>query len=203
MRVSIRENFSSPPSVYDWNWGQICDYYKGWSGVTLQSATPAEKPQDLPLICFGAFDRTDDKGVGCRRGNLNPEGLYCIALDFDDATPEVFTSILEQAKRMSERGLVHTTWKHGLDRVANPNIMGTIRARIVLPCDHSDRPVPVAGWERFWWMVTKAIGASLGTSDTVAVGSGLDTQCRNPERLYYLPCRNPAAPSWAMHLEIW
>lgn len=197
MRVSIRTSFNVAPEVATMSWADLCDLYRGWSGIPMKGTTPTEKPHDLPLIGFCAFDQADLKGPpGCRRGNMNPEGLYCIAYDFDDADPQVFARILEGSKRVSDRGMVHTTWKHGL------TVDGTVRARIVLPCDRDDRPVPTANWEPLWWSVAQVIGAALPL-ETIMPGSGLDTHTSNPERLWYVPCRNLDAPEWAPHLEVW
>ncbi len=235
MRVTIRETFGARPHLLDLPWSapqdtpqsanvpdmpfsafarrSVVDLYTGWADVPMRGHTPKEKPVDLPLIAFGHFDRLDQRGQQFGRGSLNPEGLWCIALDFDDAHPDVFARILHEAKGMSRVGLVHTTWKHGLtrglpasaasERAHDPWVAGVtpVRARIIMPCVDPDwrsgNPyVAVSAWDTLWTQVVRALGADRP-------GSGLDTQCRNPERCWYLPCRNVDAPEWASHLQVW
>ncbi len=177
----------------------------------MRGPHPTTKPADLPLIAFGHFDRLDARDQQFGRGSLNPEGLWCIALDFDDAHPDVFARILDEARHISRVGLVHTTWKHGLTHPRSTLALGArwsetgdvmpVRARIIMPCvDPEWRTgspyVPVSAWDAFWSQVVHALGADRP-------GSGLDTQCRNPERCWYLPCRNVDAPEWASHLQVW
>lgn len=196
MRTTIRRGLMADPEILDLTWFELVALYKAWAAVPMRGPRPSEKPADLPLIAFGAFDQLDHKGRGCREGNLNPEGLWCVAYDFDDADPNVFARILAEAKRITSHGLVHTTWKHGLTADA--------RARIVMPCvepGHGERDlhVPPMQWENVWWACAHAIGAATSQqpipSGCEAVpGSGLDTACRNANRLYYLPARNADAP---------
>lgn len=228
MYCTIRRSFSSEPELLDLTWFELVNLYKGWADVPMQGPTPTEKPADLPLIVFGAMSETDAKGRGCRRGNLHPAGLWCMAYDFDDADPDTFASILTAAKRMSH-GLVHTTWKHGLTRPPGTwaTEAGPVRARIILPA-YQPGTAPAARssaredelgpgyiqpsrWETLWWTVAGCLGAAVSSDlnlypaiDTylAAPGSGLDVQCRNIERLYYLPARNVRAP-FACHLESW
>ncbi len=212
MRVSIRRSFGESPTVHDLPWSHpspnedsVVVLYREWLRHPMKGPTPTEKPSDLWLISFCAFDQNDSKGPpGCRRGNMNPEGLHAIALDFDDADPGVFARVLGKAKEMSPQGLVHTTWKHGLapaNRVHTQDVT-RVRARIVMPiiANNGTRNIPVSipadHWRPYWDAVCKAVGAN-------EPGSGLDTQCHNPERLWYLPCTNLDAPAWAPHLEVW
>ncbi len=225
MRVTIRETFGARPQLLDLPWSaplavgapavapgvsgaplntaSVVSLYEGWSGVPMKGPTPKEKPADLPLIAFGHFDRLDARGQQFGRVSLNPEGLWCIALDFDDAHPDVVAGILHNAKEISRVGLVHTTWKHGL--TVGPTGTGTdgrsVRARIVMPCVDPDwrsgSPyVGLEAWDALWSQVVHVLGADRP-------GSGLDMQCRNPERCWYLPCKNVDAPEWASHLQVW
>ncbi len=180
--ITLRRTFGALPEVYQVTWApsgnepSILNLYQTHRGLRLKSPTrPDEKPPDLPLIAFGAFDQIDRKGPGCRGSNLNLEGIHALAFDFDDVTPAQAIEALQRAKKFSNEGLAHTTWQHGLS--------GLVRMRVVMPL-----PAPVArnAWGAFWDHANNALGGLA------------DQQCRNIDRFYYLPCVNLDAPGWVL-----
>lgn len=181
--ITIRRTFSAGPEIHQVTWSpdgenlSVIDLYETHRHLPLKSSTrPDEKPSDLPLVSFGAYDQHDRKGPGCRETNLNPEGVHCLALDYDDVSPQAMLDVLTRAKAFSPEGLAHTTWKHGLTGAA-------VRARVVLPLTE---PVPARSWGDFWQYANDALG---GTADS---------QCKNIGRFWYLPCVNLDAPAWVL-----
>lgn len=182
--ITIRRTFGSDPEIHRVVWGPrpgpngeatVLQLYQAHRHLALKSPTrPDEKPLDLPLIGFGAFDQRDRKGLGCREHNLNPEGMHAIGLDYDDVTREVASAVLRLAKVFSPEGLAHSTWQHGLG--------AGVRMRVVLPLPE---PIDQTRWTEFWHYTNRALGEHA------------DQQCKNIGRLYYLPCVNLDAPAWA------
>jgi hypothetical protein len=179
MLVTLRSAWAAPPVVHDVTWEQVRELFHAQAQLTFQpNVDPKIKPLDLPLICFAAF-----KG-SYKRTDLR-SGLSAIALDYDDTPQEDFASVLERARRGATHGIAHTTWKHGED--GRPT--GTVRARIVLELAGE---IDLVTWHTLWPMVALDCYAARG----------LDTQCKNPERCYYLPACNPRA-AWPCWIESW
>ncbi len=183
--ITLRRTFGALPEIHlvTWSTGPeltVLNLYETHRGLRLKSPTrPDEKPPDLPLVSFGAYDQIDRKGPGCRGSNLNPEGIHALALDYDDVSPGDAQIVIARAKAFSAEGLAHTTWQHGL--------RGTlIRMRVVLPLP---QPVPRHAWLQFWDHADRALG-SLS-----------DQQCKNVDRFYYLPCVNLDAPDWVLGID--
>lgn len=180
--ITLRRTFGALPEVHRVTWApgpelSVLDLYTTHRGLRLKSPTrPDEKPPDLPLVSFGAYDQHDRKGPGCRGTNLNPEGIHALAFDYDDVTPPQALDVLTRAKRFSAEGLAHTTWNHGIKGAA-------VRMRVVMPL-----PQPVArhAWGAFWDHANNALGGLA------------DQQCKNIDRWYYLPCVNLDAPGWVL-----
>lgn len=180
--ITIRRTFGAMPEIHRVTWApgpelSVVDLYETHRSLPLKSSTrPDEKPADLPLVSFGAYDQADRKGPGCRESNLNPEGVHVLALDYDDLTPQDMLRVLSAAKSFSPEGLAHTTWNHGLKG-------DKVRARVVMPLDG---PVPACAWGTFWQYANDAL-------------CGLaDPQCKNIGRFWYLPCVNLDAPAWVL-----
>ncbi len=183
MRITIRRGFGAPPEVHDLPWngpGSVTELMTVHAGARFKSQTrPDEKPPDLPLIGFGAFDQIDRSGPGCRESNLHPEGLWALSYDFDDIPPDMAQSVLGVARSFSPEGFAHTTWQHGLKQ-------SVVRMRVIMPLP---RPVGSAGWPALW---------EGGYRELLSCA---DTQCKNIGRLYYLPAINLNAPAWAQ--QVW
>lgn len=178
--ITIRRTFGSLPEIHRVTWApsdelSVVDLYRTHKHMALKSPTrPDEKPADLPLVSFGAYDVQDRKGPGCRESNLNPEGIHALALDYDDLEPGNMLRVLEAAKRFSPEGLAHTTWNHGLKG-------GKVRARVVMPLSE---PIAAYAWGSFWSYANERLGGLA------------DPQCKNIGRFWYLPCVNLDAPAW-------
>lgn len=179
MRITLRRGFAAAPEVYEQTWPEVVSLYRACAGRILapDAYRPNDKPQDLPLVAFTAFDVPDHEGLGCRATNQSPEGLWSITFDFDDSPPERIGAIAGKAREFSPKGLIHTTWKHGYGPP------GTARARLVIP---SPTPIPAAQYQRVWDLTAGQIGA--------VDCPGLDLQTQNPNRLWYLPVTRQGAP---------
>lgn len=200
--ITLRRTFGAMPEIFRVTWRDpgpdgdltVVQLYEAHLGLQLKSHTkPTEKPADLPLIAFGAYDQVDRKGPGCRGSNLNPEGVHCIALDYDDLTVQESIAVLQRAKAFSPEGLAHTTWSHGLTKAKrDPGNVG-VRMRVVMPLDHA---VSKDAWGFFYANASNALG-------------GLeDTQCHNIDRFWFLPAVNVDAPAWVLNeggcwLDVW
>jgi hypothetical protein len=179
--ITLRRTFSAGPEIQHVTWDgpdlTVVSLYETYRHLRLKSPTrPDEKPSDLCLVAFGAFDQPDRQGSGCREKNLNPEGIHVLALDYDDVTPDQAINVLTRAKTFSPEGLAHTTWQHGLSG-------GLVRMRVVMPLS---APVDRVAWPEFWQYANDALGGLA------------DTQCKNIGRFYYLPCVNLDAPAWVL-----
>lgn len=185
--ITLRRTFGALPEVIRCTWGPASDgthptivqLYETYLGLPLKSPTrPDEKPPELPLIAFGAFDQLDRKGAGCRGSNLNPEGVHALALDYDSIETGQAQDVLRRAKVFSDTGLAHSTWNHG--------IKPGVRMRVVLLLPS---PVSAHSWEVFWSAANQALGNLA------------DTQCKNIDRFWYLPAINVQAPAWACDMK--
>lgn len=180
--ITIRRTFGALPEIHHVTWEgefSVLSLFEAHRGLQLRSPTrPDEKPADLPLVAFGAFDQHDRKGVGCRETNLNPEGLHCIALDYDDLLPSDAQAVIQRAKQLNPQGLAHTTWNHGLSGGG-----AAVRMRVVMPLSG---PVGEYAWPTVWAAVNESLGGLA------------DTQCKNIGRFYFLPCVNLDAPKWVL-----
>jgi len=154
----------------------------------MRSTTrPTEKPSDLPLFALGAFDvpslnpKTGVIDLSYRATNLSPEGMWGIALDYDDVPNETLVGILNRAREFSPRGVAYSTWSQGLGPA------DTGRVRIVMPFGDSERGsvVPASAWPVVWALIEQDIGGHA------------DAQCKDVNRTYYLPVTNEQAPEWA------
>lgn len=179
MRITLRRGFAAAPEVYEQTWPEAFSLYKACAARILapDALRPNDKPADLPLVAWTAFDVPDAQGLGCRETNQSPEGLWAVSYDFDDTPANVVGDICGRARELSPQGLVHTTWKHGYGPP------GTARARLVLPFE---RPIPIPAFDRVWETVAQRIGALMA--------EGLDVQTRNPNRLWFLPATRQGAP---------
>ena len=175
--ITLRRTFGAPPEIYQVTWDDpgdlsVVQLYEAHLGLTLKSTTrPDEKPADLPLVAFGAFAQ------GYRESNLSPEGLHCIALDYDDLLPSDATHVIALAKAFSPKGLAHTTWNHGISGGGS-----VVRMRVVMPLSG---PIGPYEWQDVWHAVNGALGNLA------------DRACKNVGRFYYLPAVNLDAPTWA------
>lgn len=198
MRITWRSSWSAEPERHDIAAGALIALLQANSRLTYApNPDPKYKPLDLPLISFGHFytraDVPDKYGrpSSWARECLDPAGLSCIALDYDDTPSDEFQRVLHKAKEESH-GFAHTTWMHGVKGATDGS---TVRARIIMPLanndDGSDGLVSVADWPMIWEMVANMYNAP-----------GLDRSCRNPERCYFVPATNPASP-WPCWTEVW
>ncbi len=179
MLITLRSAWAAPPVVHDVTWEQVRELFHANAALTYApNADHKLKPLDLPLICFAAFEGS------YKRTDLR-SGLHALALDYDDTPAGHFERVLARFRQNEQRGLAHTTWKHG---TCNPSLQPTVRARIIIP--FADE-LELTNWDLIW-----ANSADLYYAD------GLDEQCKNPERCYYLPATNPNAP-WPCWVESW
>lgn len=200
--ITLRRTFGALPEIFHVTWldpGDTCELtvvqlYTTHLGLQIKSPTkPTEKPADLPLVAFGAFDQIDRKGPGCRGSNLNPEGVHCIALDYDDLTAPEAAAVLVRARAFSPEGLAHTTWSHGLTKAKRDPEQVGVRMRVVMPLP---APFTKGEWEQVW------------TNADWALGGLADAQTKNIDRFWYLPAVNLDAPAWVLDrggcwLDVW
>ncbi len=178
MLITLRSAWAAPPVVHDVTWEQVRSLFHANAQLTYHPNVDGKsKPLDLPLICFAVFEGS------YKRTDLR-SGLAAIALDYDDTPQDEFARVLELAKEQNEHGLVHTTWKHGMGPI------GTVRARLILPFDSGE--LELQYWDAVWY----------ATTHSGYQAEGLDEQCKNPERCYYIPGSNPHAP-WPCWVESW
>lgn len=169
MRITLRQGFAAAPQVLEQTWAEVVSLF----GAAVSAHGAWTSKEQVPLVAFGAFDVPDAKGLGFRETCLNPEGLWALALDYDDTPWEAGLQLIERAKALSPQGgLWHTTWQHGL--TGNE----VVRMRIVLPLGRSGVAcsVPAEAWPGVWETLSGALSAP-----------GLDTQCKNVGRCWYLP----------------
>lgn len=169
MRISLRQGFGAAPQVLEQSWAELLSLYQAC--VNAHGRYPSK--EQVPLVAFGAYNVPDEKGIGFREACLNPEGLWCIGLDYDDTPWEEGLRVIARSKELSPQGgLWHTTWQHGL--TGNE----VVRMRIVLPLGRGGQAcaVPSAAWPTVWEAISGALSAP-----------GLDTACKNVGRCWYLP----------------
>lgn len=104
------------------------------------------------------------------RGDKNVLAVQCLVLDFDDLTVLEWNTAREKLNGISH--CWHSTRSH-------KPVDGQLRYRAVLQLS---RPVAAAQWKAFWAACVKIFGASSA-----------DPKCKNPERIFYLPCKNAHA----------
>lgn len=176
----MRSALFGQPVVHDVSWEQVRELFHANAALKyVPNADPKQKPADLPLICFAAFENS------FKRTDLR-SGLSAICLDYDDTPQADFARVLATARAQAPHGIAHTTWKHGCSGFVG----STVRARLVIPFDGGE-PIPLEIWDTLWAGAAQLFGAQ-----------GLDRQCCNPERCYYLPATNPNAP-WPCWIESW
>lgn len=108
---------------------------------------------------------------GVNRGRSRVLAVSCLVLDYDDGTT------IEAARQTWERwpAVLHTSWSHSDEHH---------KFRVTLPLL---RPVVAAGWPRvFQWALDQA--------------PTIDTQCKDPSRIYFVPSHPIGAPERA---EVW
>ena len=177
MRISLRQGFGAAPQVLEQSWADVLGLYQ----VAVNAHGRYASKEQVPLVAFGEYSVDDghrDKfgnptGPGFREACLTQEGLWCIGLDYDDTPWQEGLRVIELAKQLSPQGgLWHTTWQHGL--TGNE----VVRMRIVLPLGRGGVAcsVPAEQWPTVWEAIAGALAAP-----------GLDTQCKNVGRCWYLP----------------
>lgn len=165
MLITLRPTFGAQPQPFECTWPQLVDWLK------QQSHTVAPTKDSVCLVAFGSF------AGGFKREQLNPEGLWALALDLDHVPIEKMGELVLLAPTLGS-GLMHTTYSHG----CTP---GEARVRVLYPL-----PGPVnAGDYVDLWLKAVAVYAAEGFEVDPATG--------NPERCWYIPAINPNAPEWA------
>lgn len=182
MRISLRQGFAAAPQVLENTWAEVVSLY----GAAVSAHGTWTSKEQVPLIAFGAFNVPDEKGLGFRETCLNPEGLWCLGLDYDDTPWEAALDVIGRAQMLSpEGGLWHTTWRHGT--TGND----VARFRIVLPLGRNGVGSAVSPelWPHAWNMFSNQLYAE-----------GLDAACKNVGRCWYLPSSSipSQAPSWGV-----
>lgn len=173
MKISIRRGFSAAPDVVTCEWPELVSWFEAGA------KTAYARKEDVPLVLFGATEShrrgvglTEEITSGWEAGDQNAEGLWCAAFDFDDVQPEGFAAALEHAKTLGA-GFAHTTWQHGI-------VPGVVRARIVLQCAE---PIPLDRWPGLWAYLAQSFSRF----------AAVDAQCKNANRCWYVPSRNPSS----------
>lgn len=171
MPISFRERLQDTPLVVECGWSDLCAYIHGHAKARAGQRY-SDKTQ-TPSVVFGRTEGT------FQAHDIDPEGLHCLALDFDSLNyerAEEFCAFAALAS-LDGRYLIHTTWQHGITAHA--------RMRVVLPLPE---PVPAFAWPAYW-------GEAAAVFE--AAGFSPDPVCCNFARCYFLPVSNPSAPEWA------
>lgn len=174
MRLSIRRGYAAVPEVISCSWDQFVEFATASAAVTYRSK------EDQPHLVFGAT-RGSFKAV-----DLDPEGLWVIAIDYDDVPAEAFTQAVLAVQRTCGRGIAHTTWAHCASE-GQPTDGSSVRGRILIGLDE---PVPLA--------YELAARIALGVSIEAVSGATPDPETlKTSARFWFAPGTNPNAPAWA------
>lgn len=174
MRISIRRGYAATPETITCTWDQFVQFAKASASTTY--ATKEDQPHLVLAATRGSFKAQD----------IDPEGFWAIALDYDDVSAEAFTSAILAVQRVTEHGIAHTTWAHCASE-GYPTDGSYVRARILVPLDE---PIPVA--------YELAARIALGSSIEAVSGCSPDSETlKTSARFWFAPGTNPNAPAWA------
>ena len=131
---------------------------------------------------------------GTTRGKANVEALTCLVLDYDDGRATIDEALDCWHWRP---GILHTSWSHTKDRH---------RFRVILPL-HA--PVPVEDWPGVFAWADRWTRKCTNQDEIKALedyhratwASVIDTQCKDPGRIYYVPAIR--SPDWAHYATAW
>lgn len=174
--VSLTKSVTDPnPTNANVTWQQIVNYFTLFTIALIK---------DGPMIAFCHM-------VGGTKLS-NVSGLiHAIALDFDRLSTTQLFDCITLAKRLSTRGIVHTTYSDVQPQeVDHPSWMQqpTRYFRVIIPFD---TPIAVEQWSDVWHQFAVAFHQFAGAT--------CDAQCKNPNRRYYLP----GNPQGQVFLESW
>ena len=109
------------------------------------------------------------------RSKENARAVWAATYDFDDVTPEQFTSMLAKLDASGIAAIVHSSFSHTPEKP---------KARVVFKLS---RPVLSGEWPVVWEAIPRMLDLKVNA----------DPACRDASRLYYLACAKPDAPTFA------
>lgn len=173
MRVSIRRGYSAIPEVISCTWDQFVTFMKASAGV--QYPTKEDQPHLMLCATRGSF----------RAADIDPEGFWAIALDYDDVDADRFAAAVVAAQGLCQ-GLAHTTWGHCVSEKGAKD-GSSVRGRIIIALEE---PCPIGS--------ELAARIAIGMRIENRSGAAPDPETlKSSARFWFAPGTNPSAPTWA------
>jgi hypothetical protein len=138
-----------------------------WHDFCLALKKPKIVDNKKQAACFSPAQYPKNAS---RRADLVIQ-LHMAVLDIDLITVEELNLLCQKLEPYAHAG--YTTLSHPAKTADNPNIWAL---RIILPLD---QPVKASDWPEFWHRLH------------FFCNEAADTQCKDPSRLYILPCHYP------------